>query len=265
MRYEGPPNDRYRNGDDWRPSGDRYDEYSPSKDRYRRGRANDSDHRGEVDTWTPQYDSHATASNNLRMDDYGDVAGHSSKQSWEPPVRHDDKDADFSRWSPKDRKSGKQNERTRSRWDMTDRQGQWRRDGKDFGTRDWQRDNGWESRRRATVDDGARHSIDNAQASTSNTGGPNDLSERSWEPAPAWRQKEQANQVNTHGGNNSNANTRAWDNQGQKKQRNKNKKKNKQKQQNSDNHANGTATGSNAVKSQREDRGWRQDDTHLNK
>ncbi|KAH8105843.1 hypothetical protein BXZ70DRAFT_397129 [Cristinia sonorae] len=274
MRYEGSSSKQYRDTDDWRPPSDRYDEYSPSKDRSRRGRGDDVDHRGDSDAWAPTFGSRQSKSNTSRADNYGEGNGGSGKLGWTPPARYDDREADFSKWSPKDNKSGRLNDKNRNRWDSHDKQKDWGRDGKDLGTREWQSDNGWESRRRATSDDAGRRSGDNAQAGTSSMNERGGIWDRSWEPAPSWRQQQNQGGNTSHNTNANNSSNRSGDQQqaqGQRKSRHKNKKKNRQKQHdnnmNTNNgNTNGTATGSNAVKPQREqDRGWQRDDSHLNK
>lgn len=217
-----------------------------------------------------------------RGDDHGEMA-HTGKLGWEPPpVRQDDRDADLSRWSPKDNRAGRREDGNRNRWDSGEKQKDWRQDGKGSNnTRDWQRDNGWGSRRRATVDDAARGAApDTSQASSSHPSGRAEPSERAWEPAAGWRQN--------NAGGNSNSNNRSDQQGGQRKQnRHKNKKKNRNKNNNANNtnttHANannanntnntnandngvthGNATGSNAVNS-KQDRSWRVEDTQLNK
>lgn len=239
-----PPRDRFdmredkyssRRDDDEHGSGRSRTGYSPSKDHLRR-RGRDDFERRDTESWASVEDSHYSRP---WKDDTGyPTAGRGDSRaegSW-PSNRSDHRDADNSQWTPDNEHSSYREDRNRRRFNTNDRQ----RDGwgksenkRSSNTRDWRRDNGWEGRRRSTVDE---HPSQQAPPSTSDNSRQQG-EERTWEPAASWK-------PNNRPGHNQNQGQ--GQGQTQKRQNNRNKgKKKKHNQQKKD---------------------WRApDDSHLNK
>ena len=195
MRNDGASSSRNRRDvDEWRPENDRYDQ-SPPKDRYRRGGGDDYAHR-ETDSYGRDYPSNRQYSDGYD-DDRGPQGPYHDGMGRSPPV-YDDRDAGYSRWTPKDDRANHRNDRGRAGYDFNDR---YKDSGRKDEFKERQRDNGWASRRR-----------NNVEVAPSQ---PPIVDERPGEPSGSW-------QANSGRGENQKKNKHS-----KKKNKNKNEKRNR--------------------------------------
>ncbi|KAI0677624.1 hypothetical protein C8Q78DRAFT_101901 [Trametes maxima] len=155
---------------------------------------------------------------------------------WTPGPRHDDRAGGYSRSSQEGR-SGQHDGRSRYEND-------WKDDRRDGQPREWQRDNGWESRRPPS----ASQSWDEPPRQWSSSHGESSHREdRAWEPSASWQPSRR------DGGSNSNQR-----NQNNHSNKSKNKGKGSKK-------SGGNGNNNNNNNSNRQKRSWRDDDSQLNK
>lgn len=153
---------------------------------------------------------------------------------WTPANRHDERPGGYGRTS-QDSRSGPHGAQSRFDNDLRD-------DRREGGTREWQRDNGWEGRRQST----AGQSWDDPRGWSSSHGESSNREDRQWEPSASWQPSRR------DGGSSSNSNQKNQ-NSGKSKSKNKGSKKGGSKQQ------------QQQSQPLQHKRSWRDDDSQLNK
>lgn len=136
----------YYENDDRRTADDRYD-YSPSKDRRSRGKREDNDWKTR-DSYNDTRDSYYSSSGKQQADSYDRDRDHDEPNhdpsSWTP--RKEGRDYGKSRWGQKETRGSQKSDRGWAGFEPNDRYTD-SRNREDTNPREWQRDNGWASKR----------------------------------------------------------------------------------------------------------------------
>ncbi|KAI0832423.1 hypothetical protein BC628DRAFT_1335561 [Trametes gibbosa] len=223
---------RYDADDPWRmaetPERHAYDR----RDEQRRG-AEPLDAR-EGDGWSRHGSNDVRNSFSARHRSKDPDRGHSAHPQQDParwtPRRHEDRTRSYSR----EGRSSQQGGQSRHENDLRDDRG-------DTSRGDWQRDNGWESRRPASA---SRSWDDPPRQWSSGQGEPSNREDRAWEPAATWQ--------STQYGDRSEGNDRSRNAYSKSKSKGKGGKKN------------GSNNYTNSSNGSRQKRSWRDDDSQLN-
>lgn len=260
MRGDGSSSQNRRGAaEEWRRGEDHYNGWDPSKDKQRRGARDDYD----PSAWTPSKDPDYSQQRQWKQPHEADYAFHDNA-GWVPRTTDTSRDISYNnQWSPPREErvgGGHQEQRGRSRWDARERprDSGWNRNNpttannnasnpkKEPVSKEFQSDNGWESRRRT-----------NAPLPPSDDTIPKPFTQeedRNWEPAASWRSNHKDSGGSGNNANNpanSNANNHRQGKQGQRKHQNRNKGGKNKKQ--------------NQTGQQKQKQDWRNEDSNPNK